>query len=156
MSVAVCALLWGICSVATVPEYVIMSFVCGVTALIRRTLGTWRSLQVIQAVCEDPQDTTELYLLYANQTEDDILLRPKLEDMAAANPRLHVWHTLAHPPAGWPFSAGFVTEQMLRQRLAPAADCALVALCGPPAMVDVACLPALDRMGWKKDNIVIF
>lgn len=35
--------------------------------------------QVIQAVLNDPLDKTELYLIYANRSEEDILLRKQLD-----------------------------------------------------------------------------
>jgi len=44
-------------------------------------------LQVIRAIQKDPSDKTELWLIYANQTEDDILLRKELE----AVPNLKFW-----------------------------------------------------------------
>lgn len=49
--------------------------------------------QVIQAVVKDPQDSTELSLLYANVSPDDILLREELDALAAAHPNFRVWYT---------------------------------------------------------------
>jgi NAD(P)H-flavin reductase len=49
--------------------------------------------QVIQAVVKDPQDRTELSLLYANVSPDDILLREELDALAAAHPNFRVWYT---------------------------------------------------------------
>jgi hypothetical protein len=42
---------------------------------------------VIQAVLREPQDPTQLWLLYGNRTPDDILLRAQLDDMAAKDRR---------------------------------------------------------------------
>ena len=50
-------------------------------------------MQVINAVLKDPEDTTEMALIYANQTADDILLREDLEALAAKHPNFKVWHT---------------------------------------------------------------
>ena len=44
--------------------------------------GYWSSGCGVQAVLEDPQDPTELCLLFANKTAQDILLRERLEAMA--------------------------------------------------------------------------
>ena len=46
-------------------------------------------LQIIRAVLRDPADTTEMWLIFANQTEQDILLRQELE--AIPNDRFHLW-----------------------------------------------------------------
>ena len=40
-------------------------------------------LQVIEAILKDPTDATRISLLYANQTEIDILLRRHLESLEA-------------------------------------------------------------------------
>ena len=50
-------------------------------------------VQVINSVLKDPEDTTEMALIYANQTADDILLRADLEALAAKHPNFRVWHT---------------------------------------------------------------
>lgn len=35
--------------------------------------------QLIRAICEDDSDNTQISLIYANNTEEDILLREELE-----------------------------------------------------------------------------
>ena len=39
------------------------------------------------------EDTTQLSLLYANVSPDDILLREELDALAAAHPNFRVWYT---------------------------------------------------------------
>lgn len=59
-----------------------------------RNIHTRSTCQVIKAVLKDPEDTTQLSLLYANVSPDDILLREELDALAAAHPdRLRVWYT---------------------------------------------------------------
>lgn len=49
----------------------------------------------------DPSDSTELALLFANQTEKDILLRDELEQAAASsNGRFKLWYTVDSPTEG--------------------------------------------------------
>ena len=43
--------------------------------------------QLIRSICEDRTDTTEVSLVYANRTEDDILLRSELDAWAKAHPK---------------------------------------------------------------------
>lgn len=45
-------------------------------------------MQVISAVLRDPSDKTELRLLFANQSEEDILCRKELDELAAKHPQL--------------------------------------------------------------------
>lgn len=49
-------------------------------------------MQVIQAILKDEADDTQVALLYANQTPDDILLHAELQQLAR-DPRLKVWYT---------------------------------------------------------------
>ncbi len=63
--------------------------------------------QVFKAVLKDADDRTELALLYANQTPDDILLFDELQALAA-DPRLRVHYTGARPRRAslLPFTGG--------------------------------------------------
>lgn len=61
--------------------------------------------QVMKAILSNPADLTELRLLYANQTEADILLRPELEALAKSHPdRCAALPTCRLPPplCAWP------------------------------------------------------
>lgn len=42
--------------------------------------------QLIRAICDDGTDSTQISLLYANNTEEDILLRKELDDFAMRFP----------------------------------------------------------------------
>ena len=84
--------------------------------------GITPMLQVIRQILKDPKDKTEIWLLFANQTEEDILLRKELE--AIPKERFHLWYTVDRPPAsGWKYSSGFVNLEMCRDHLpTPAED----------------------------------
>ena len=47
----------------------------------------------------------------------------------------------------WQFSTGFVSEDMVRERLFPYAASTLAVMCGPPPMIRFACLPHLAKQG---------
>lgn len=52
-------------------------------------------LQLIRHVCKSPKDNTQMALLYANQTENDILLRKELEVEASKYPKkFKFWFTV--------------------------------------------------------------
>ena len=69
--------------------------------------------------------------LFANQTEDDILLRNELEEVQKSHPdRFKLWYTVDRPGEGWSYSSGFVNAEMIEKCLfAPSAD-NLVLICG--------------------------
>jgi len=119
--------------------------------------GITPMLQIISAVLKDPSDESHLSLLFANQTEEDILLRDMLESLVAKYPhRLRVWYTLDRPPAGWKYSSGFVNEEMIRDHLPKSGSDSCILLCGPPPMIKYACEPNLAKLGFEKDDILVF
>uniref|UniRef100_A0A8C2LFH4 NADH-cytochrome b5 reductase n=1 Tax=Cricetulus griseus TaxID=10029 RepID=A0A8C2LFH4_CRIGR len=63
--------------------------------------GITPMLQVIRAVMKDPNDHTVCYLLFANQSEKDILLRPELEELRNEHSaRFKLWYTVDKAPDG--------------------------------------------------------
>eukprot|EP00741_Cyanophora_paradoxa_P003997 tig00000743_g3883.t1 len=131
--------------------------------------------QVVRAMLADPSDPTEVSVLFANQSVEEVLLRAELESLAHAHParlRLHLTVDRAPaPPAfsvspycgarpaesrAWPYSVGFVTEDMIREHLPGPAEEALVFMCGPPPMLQGACIPALQRRGFRADQYFCF
>ncbi|KAE8147146.1 hypothetical protein BDV25DRAFT_169379 [Aspergillus avenaceus] len=112
---------------------------CKRIGMIAGGTGITPMYQLIRAICEDETDTTEVSLVYANRTEEDILLRGELEAFARRYPRnLKIWYMLDHPPAGWAFGSGYVTPQVMRDRLPGPAGDVKIMLCGPPGMVSAA------------------
>ena len=58
-------------------------------------------LQLVTAVFRDPNDKTSLALLFANQSEDDILVREELEAVQEKYPdRFKLWYTVDRPKEG--------------------------------------------------------
>jgi len=76
-------------------------------AMIAGGSGITPMLQIIRDVIKNSSDHANISLLYANQTEDDIILRKELEALA---PRLKCYMTLDRPPKGWEGGAGFITK----------------------------------------------
>ena len=63
--------------------------------------GITPMLQIIAAVFADSNDDTELALLYANQSEGDILVRQELEAYQKEYPgQFKLWYTLDRPEQG--------------------------------------------------------
>lgn len=63
--------------------------------------GITPMLQLIKHVLSDPCDRTQLELLFANKSEEDIMLRDQLEQLAAKHPKqLKIWYTVDKAPPG--------------------------------------------------------
>ncbi|XP_078112275.1 NADH-cytochrome b5 reductase 2 [Sander vitreus] len=119
--------------------------------------GITPMLQLIRSITADPTDSTKCSLIFANQTEKDILLREELEEVKKNHPdKVKLWFTLDKPPMDWSYSSGFVTDDMIKDHLpAPSTD-VLVVLCGPPPMIQKASLPNLDKLGHRTENIFAY
>ncbi|ROL51611.1 NADH-cytochrome b5 reductase 2 [Anabarilius grahami] len=115
--------------------------------------GITPMLQLIRSITTDPADNTKCSLIFANQTEKDILLRKELDEVHRNHPdKLNLWYTLDKPSEGWKYSKGFVDADMIKDHLPPPANDVLIVMCGPPPMIQNACLPNLDKLGYKTEN----
>lgn len=114
--------------------------------------GITPMLQVVRRALQDPEDKTEFYLLFANQTEGDILCRDEIESMAASHAKFKVWYTVDKASDGWQYSTGFVSADMIKNHLPAAAPDVQIFMCGPPPMLKFAVLPALEELGFKPDQ----
>ncbi|CAF0931809.1 unnamed protein product [Brachionus calyciflorus] len=112
-------------------------------------------LQIIKTICHDKSDDTKVSLIFANNTEDDIITRKELEELQLNNPdKFKIWYTVTksiYPD--WNYSEGFVNEEIIKKHLpAPESD-VLVMVCGPKPMVWQCVMPILDSIGYTKDML---
>lgn len=117
-------------------------------------------LQVLRGVLHDPLDTTtQVHVLNANRTESDILLRSELDALAAlaGRDRVRMQLVLSQPPADWPADArGRIGREHIEKCMPLASEDALVLMCAPPALQDMAC-EHLKELGWDVPRqVVIF
>ncbi|XP_031498138.1 nitrate reductase [NADH] 1-like [Nymphaea colorata] len=129
-------------------------------AMIAGGTGITPIYQVIQAVLSDPSDETQMHLVYANRSEEGILLREELDGWARQHPtRLKVWYVVSQCGRDdWDYSVGHVTEEVLRGNIPEGSTPETLALvCGPPAMLELAVLPNLVKLGYDvKDSCLQF
>eukprot|EP00069_Balaena_mysticetus_P006099 bmy_18565T0 len=113
--------------------------------------------QVICAIMKDTDDHSVCHLRFANQTEKDVLLRPELEELRNKHSEcFKLWYTVDRAPEAWDYSQGFLNEEMIRDHLPPLEEEPLVLMCGPPCMIQYACLPNLDSVGHPKERPFAF
>lgn len=123
--------------------------------------GITPMLQIMNAVLRDePHSSITVSLLYANQSEEDILVRDELElALSKYGGRFTLHYTLDRPPSTeWKYSTGFITKEMLRDHLPGPSDdgSTQILMCGPPPMVKFACVPNLEALGFKKADYYVF
>lgn len=114
--------------------------------------GITPMLQLVTEVLKRTGDDTQLALLYANQSEQDILLRDDLDVLAAKHQeQFKAWYTVDRASESWKFSVGFVNDKMIQDNLFPPSADTITLMCGPPPMINFACLPSLEKLNYDKE-----
>ncbi|KAF1364529.1 hypothetical protein EJ07DRAFT_162285 [Lizonia empirigonia] len=97
----------------------------------------------------------EIRVVDANKSEKDILLKEALDAFEkGSNGRLKITHVLSHPSDDWRGKKGHVDADIIREALFEPGEKTGVFLCGPPAMIQKAALPALRDWGFREDQNV--
>ncbi|KAK4084374.1 uncharacterized protein Triagg1_854 [Trichoderma aggressivum f. europaeum] len=123
---------------------------CKKIGMVAGGTGITPMFQIIRAICESDRDTTEISLIYANRTEQDILLREELDTFARRYPKIFkVYYILENHSSEWKFGSGYVTKDMMAEMFpSPGGEGSKVMICGPPAMV-IAAKKSLVSLGYK-------
>ncbi|KAI7773229.1 hypothetical protein LA080_011503 [Diaporthe eres] len=113
--------------------------------------GITPMLQVVKAIIRGRKagDRTEVDLIFANVTKQDILLKEDLDALAAEDKGFRVHYVLDKPPEGWTGGVGYVTADMITKWLPKPADDVKILLCGPPPMVS-GLKKTTEAIGFKK------
>jgi cytochrome-b5 reductase len=53
--------------------------------------------------------------------------------------------------SGWSFSTGFVDFDMINSHLFTPSNDGVVLMCGPPPMINFACIPNLEKAGFTPE-----
>lgn len=131
---------------------------CRRIGMIAGGTGITPMLQVIRAIVRGRprnggRDTTQVDLIFANVNRDDILLKDDLDALARDDDRFTVYYVLNNPPEAWDGGVGFVTPDMIRDRLPPPGPDMKICVCGPPPMVQ-AMKKATESLGYTKARLV--
>ncbi|KAG7104053.1 NADH-cytochrome b5 reductase 1 like protein [Verticillium longisporum] len=99
--------------------------------------GITPMLQVVRAIIRGRAagDTTQIDLIFANVTQQDILLKEDLDALAKEDSGFRVHYVLDKAPEGWTGGVGYVTADMITKWLPAAAPDVKLLLCGPPPMI---------------------
>ena len=108
--------------------------------------GITPMLQIAKAVTAD---NLQLSLLFANQTPNDILLKDEIASAGFES----VAYTVDRPDSNWKGLVGFIDEAKVKASLPQPASDVLILVCGPPAMIELACAPALDKYQYEYVHI---
>lgn len=110
----------------------------------------------IRSICKyavDKKLDTDIVLLYANRTVNDIAFREDFAAMQKNFPPLKLVHVLGEDAPGFPCIVGRIDAQLIRKEI-PDYPQRRFYLCGPPAMVEAMQKILLEELGLQKEDIV--
>jgi len=126
--------------------------------------GLTPMLQIVLEVLSNPEDKTQMTLVYANHRQKDIMLESLLSHLSASE-QLTVHHVLSTPDAGWKGHSGRVTQALAESIIPAAKTDTFVLVCGPPGFYETVSGPKgpnftqgdvggiLGAMGYTSDKV---
>ena len=112
--------------------------------------GITPMLAVLGSIITTPEDHTTVKLLFANETENDILLKEELDEYVESYPGFSLKYILNKPPADWTEGyTGYITKDILEAELPKANADTKVFVCGPMDMKKQM-IEYLAELGWEK------
>lgn len=130
----------------------------------------WSTLKAIAdeysaSSASDRRKSVEVWLIYGNREEKDILIREELDELSRQmEGKLHIWHVLSSNAIReeWAMGRGHVDLECLQNHLPPASfplagvdhKDTLALVCGPPAMESNVSV-GLEKLGWNVEEDVI-
>lgn len=130
--------------------------------------GITPMLQIIDAILRNPDDYTQVTLVFANNTPEDVLLKDRLDELQALHPNFKVFYVVAFPDGNWKGGVGHISKEIAKKSLpAPSSD-TLILVCGPPGMMNfISGDKAKDKsqgeltgllkdLGYSKDQVYKF
>ncbi len=111
----------------------------------------------IRSICKYAVDRnlgTDIVLLYANRTADDIPFKDDFDQMQKQYPGLKVIHVLSEPHAGLNCLTGRINAQIIKDNVQDYSQRKFY-LCGPPAMVEAMNKILTEELVLPKGNIIV-
>jgi cytochrome-b5 reductase len=115
--------------------------------------GITPMISIIRWILAQHQDA-ELFLVFANKTEADIIFRQEWDRNVQEHANFHCYHVLEQPPVDWSQGIGRITDDVLGKHLPPPDFETVIFLCGPSPMVDHL-EASLKGLGYPEQAIIL-
>ncbi|KAI7873380.1 ferredoxin reductase-like protein, partial [Lichtheimia hyalospora FSU 10163] len=115
-------------------------------------------IQLIKNIIYNSKDKTQIKLLYANHSIDDIILKDDLDDISKNFIQFSIEYTISKLPKGnkWNHFIGRVNESMINEFLFTPSSDTIALCCGPPTLIEKGVLPNFINFGYIDDYIFEF
>jgi cytochrome-b5 reductase len=139
-------------------------------ALVAGGTGITPMWQLARAIFRNPNDKTQVTLVFGNVSEEDILLKKELAELENTYPqRFRAFYVLDKPPKDWAGGKGFITKELLKTVLPEPKEANIkVFVCGPPGLMKAISgnkvsaqdqgelTGVLKELGYKEDQVYKF
>jgi ferredoxin-NADP reductase len=114
-------------------------------------------ITAVRSMCKfscDKKLPTDIILIYANRTEEDIAFHDDFLQMEAENKKLRIVYTLDNPidRIVWKGKIGFIHSEMVKEEISDYIE-RIFYICGPPKMVDYLRSLLSDELKLDKGRI---
>ncbi len=110
----------------------------------------------IRSICKyvvDKNLGTDIILVYANRSIQDVVFKDDFDQMQKQYPKLKVSHVLCEPAPGFQCTVGLINAQVIRNEVSDFTQRKFY-ICGPPGMVEAMKKILELELGVEKDNII--
>ncbi len=138
-------------------------------ALVAGGSGITPVLQLAEAIVANPEDKTQVRLVFANVSKSDIVLKEELDALAASSKgQFAVTYVIDKPESGFTGPTGYLTKDLLATLVGGPEQGKKVFVCGPPGFMKAVSgskAPdysqgevdgALKELGYDKDGVYKF
>ena len=112
--------------------------------------------QVAREILRNRNDTTQISMIFANVSVDDILIKEEIDKLAELHPtRFTVHYVLDRAPEKWEGSVGYITPEIIAAHCPPPSPDSMLLLCGPLPMTK-STENHIKEIGYAKEQYFCF
>ena len=104
-------------------------------SMIAGGTGITPMIQVLKEIVSNKNDNTEVYLIFANVSEEDILLKSTLDEWASKHKNFKVKYILDKPSSSWKGEKGHINKALVGSFIPQPSSDTIVFVCGPPGFM---------------------
>lgn len=122
-----------------IPKYPYQPNIKKHVGMVAGGTGVAPMLQVIDAILSNPEDKTQVSLVFGNVSEDDIILKDRLDALAVKHKNFKVHYMVDKAKWGGVMfngGVGYITKDVIKQHLPPPGKDNIVMVCGPPGLME--------------------
>lgn len=97
--------------------------------------GITPMLQIVDEIVRNPNDKTEVTLVFANTSTKDILLKEQIDRLASTHKNFHPIYVIDKPEAGFNGPTGYLNAEILGKYLPKPSSDVQILTCGPPGFM---------------------